>query len=646
MSYQQQNGYQQNQPQFGPHGFGPHGGNFGFQPNQNNYQNNQPFPGRNNQYGFNQPHGGFPPRGNFQPQGFYPQQNQQQEPEPAHEHPINFEGNINEKCKVCIQYIGENGGYKCKDCPIVLCLNCSQKIFYENKNKQVHPHDLLLTDRNSWTCNICKNSYGDNASFYCKQCDFDVCDKCYLNQNMPRPPFPQSQPQSNQQPLFPQQQPYNQPQFQPPYSNPQFQPRPSFPNPQFPQNNTNQQYSSYQPAYAQQQDMNQPQGGYQQENFVPQEQNYYQQGYQEEEPQPESEHEHPLNYEEKINEKCRLCLQYIGENTGYKCEDCPIALCLNCSDKMFYGNKNKQIHQHELFLKDRNNWNCQICKKYKTENASFHCNQCNFECCDECYMGPQQGYQFQNEPNMQQNYQQTQPGYNQNQEQENYESFHEHPLNYEPKLNDNCKICSKKIEDKEGYKCKECPIVLCLDCINNIFYGTKNKSLHDHDLILKNRVNWKCNVCQKKKGNASFYCTECDFDACCDCYLGKSKQEAQINYQISEDYHPETISNEESGHYHPLNYKDNIKEKCQLCLNIIKNKKGYKCKFCSLTLCFDCTNKIFKKEKNKSVHKDDLLLMPRKIWRCNVCKKQFRNKASFYCKKCDFDSCVDCYIKK
>ena len=658
MFYQQQNGYPQNQPQFGPHGFGPHGGNFGFQPNQNNYQPNQPFPGKNIHQGFNQPHGGFPPRGNFQPQqGFYPQQNQQQEPEPAHEHPLNYEGRINEKCKICMQYIGENAGYKCKDCPIVLCLNCSQKIFYENKNKHLHQHDLLLTDRNSWTCNICKTSYGDNASFYCQKCDFDVCDKCYLNQNIPKqPPFPQPQPPTNQQPPFNPQQPYNQhnqshPQFQPPYPEPQFQPQPSFPKPQFPQfpqNNTNQQYQypPHQPAYAQQQNIDQSQGGYQNENFVPQEQNYYQQGYQEEELQPESDHEHPLNYEGRINEKCKLCLQYIGDNAGYKCKDCPIVLCLNCSDKIFYGNKNKQIHQHELFLKDRNNWNCQICKKYKTENASFQCNQCNFECCDECFMGPQQGIQFQNEPNMQQNYQQMQPGYTQNLQQENYDSFHEHPLNYEQRLNDNCKVCSIKIDGKEGYKCKECPLILCLECLNNIFYGTKNKSLHNHDLILQNRTNWKCNICKKKNGNASFYCKECDFDACCDCYLGKTKQGFQINYQISEDYHPETISIEETGHEHPLNYNVNLKEKCGLCLNSVKNKKGYKCKFCSLTLCLNCTNKIFKKEKNKSVHKDDLLLMSRKSWRCNLCKKQFKNIVSFYCKKCDFDSCVDCYIKK
>ena len=673
MSYQQQNYYPQNPPHFGLHGFGPHGGNFGFHPNQNNYQYNQPFPGRNNGHDFNQPHGGFPPRGNFQPQGF----NQQQQPEPAHEHPLNFEERINEKCKICFQNIGENGGYKCKECPIVLCLNCAQKIFFENKNKQIHQHDLLLTDRNSWTCNVCKNSYGDNASFYCQQCDFDACDKCYLNQNIPKPPFPQPQPQSNQQPPFQQQQSYNQPSFRPPYPQPQFQPQPqtqspypmpqfqpqpqpqppypqphfqpppqpqpSYPRPQFPQNKSEQQYPPQQPVYPQQPNENQSQGGYQGENFAPQEQNYYQQGYQEEEEQPESEHEHPLNYEQTINEKCRICLQYIGEKAGYKCKDCPIVLCLNCSDRIFYGDKNKQIHQHELFLVDRNNWNCQICKKYKTENASFHCNQCNFECCDECFLKPQQGYQFQKEENLQQNYQQMHPEQTQNQEQDDYESFHDHPLNYEEKLNDNCKICTKNIGGKEGYKCKDCPIVLCLECLNRIFYGTKNKSLHNHELILKDRANWKCNICKKKNGNAAFYCTQCDFDACCDCFLGKSNQ---IKYQISEDYHPQTITKEESFHEHPLNYTDNLKGKCELCKNSINNKKGYKCNVCSLVLCLNCSNKIFTNEKNKSVHKDDLLLMSRKAWRCNVCKNHFKNIPSFYCQKCDFDACVDCYIKK
>ena len=133
----------------------------------NNLNNLNNFNFNNNPYIYPQP-------------GFNQSQFQPPEPEPAHEHPLNFEGTINEKCKICLLNIGDKGGYKCKDCPIILCLDCSQKIFYGIKKKQIHQHDLLLQDRNSWTCDICKTSYMDNASFHCEKCDFDACEQCYL----------------------------------------------------------------------------------------------------------------------------------------------------------------------------------------------------------------------------------------------------------------------------------------------------------------------------------------------------------------------------------------------------------------------------------------------------------------------------------
>ena len=78
-----------------------------------------------------------------------------------------------------MQNIGGKGGYKCKECQLTLCLNCTDKVFYGGK-KSVHPHDLTLKKRNSWKCDKCKKFYKGNASFYCKQCDFDMCDKCYF----------------------------------------------------------------------------------------------------------------------------------------------------------------------------------------------------------------------------------------------------------------------------------------------------------------------------------------------------------------------------------------------------------------------------------------------------------------------------------
>ena len=115
------------------------------------------------------------------PQGWGPQPGGQQQPESAHEHPLNHLPNLVEECKVCMRNIGGQAGYKCNSCPMTLCLGCSNKIFYGNKKKGAHIHPLALKDRNSWKCDLCKKTYKSVASFYCKQCDFDVCSSCYIS---------------------------------------------------------------------------------------------------------------------------------------------------------------------------------------------------------------------------------------------------------------------------------------------------------------------------------------------------------------------------------------------------------------------------------------------------------------------------------
>ena len=87
---------------------------------------------------------------------------------------------VNDTCKICLQNIGGQAGYTCGQCKVVLCLMCSNKIFYGTKQKSAHAHPLALRLRNSWKCDLCKKMYKGTASFYCKQCDFDACDKCYL----------------------------------------------------------------------------------------------------------------------------------------------------------------------------------------------------------------------------------------------------------------------------------------------------------------------------------------------------------------------------------------------------------------------------------------------------------------------------------
>ena len=605
----QQGGYMNNQQFFNQNGTVPDQ----HIPYQNNFPQNQQFPGNMNQQGFNQPQQqmGFPPQGpNFYQQGFYQPQYQQPEPESRHEHPLDFNGKIDDKCKICLINVGDKGGYKCKECPIILCINCSQRIFYGIKNNQIHEHDLFLTDRNNWNCNLCKKNYSENASFYCKNCNFDVCDKCFIVENQPQPQAP---PQQYQQQYY---QPYQQ------------------------------------EAYAQQQ------GGYQQyqdgNNYPYQGQEQYQMQ-QDEELQPESDHEHPLNYESSLNNNCLLCLKSIGGKDGYKCNECPMILCLDCSDKVFYGMKNKSVHEHELMLKVRNIYRCKVCNKPRKSKASFYCSQCNFDVCSDCYIdvnGQGNQQQQQNNYNTSQNQQYQQGAYAQGQgyyeEQEpEAESTHEHPLHYEQKSNFTCRLCRLKKNGEEGYKCKDCPLVLCFNCSDRIFYGNKKKSLHQHDLHLRERNKWKCNICKNSnKANASFYCSKCDFDACADCFIDNKANKVNNNNVPNNQQQPQQQKSVENIHEHPLNYEEKLKDTCKLCSKKINNQKGYKCKQCPLVLCSDCSNKVLNKEKNKSVHQHDLILNNRKSWKCNVCNKQFKNIPSFYCKQCDFDSCVNCYLKK
>ena len=100
-------------------------------------------------------------------------------PDSSHEHGLTKSPSYDE-CKICQKQIGGNPAFVCRECVLVLCLNCSNAIFFGNKAKQLHPHPLALKVRNHWICDICKLKFTGVASFYCSYCDFDVCSKCYV----------------------------------------------------------------------------------------------------------------------------------------------------------------------------------------------------------------------------------------------------------------------------------------------------------------------------------------------------------------------------------------------------------------------------------------------------------------------------------
>ena len=332
---------------------------------------------------------------NYMSQGGFSQQGgNQQQPESAHEHPLNYIQQLNDQCKVCMKNIGGKDGYKCNSCEIVLCFNCANKIFYGNKKKSAHSHPLALKPRISWKCDLCQIIYQGVASFYCKKCDFDVCEKCYLDEGgythqqggyahqqggyqQQQGGYQQQQGGYTYQQGGYQQQQGGYPQQQGGYQ----QQQGGYPQQQGGYQQQQGGYSQQQGGYQQQQgDYPQQQGGYpQQQGGYPQQQGGCQQ-------QPESAHEHPLNYSQQLNEQCKICMQNIGGQQGYKCNSCNIVLCLNCANRVFYGNKKKSAHYHPLALRFRESWKCDICKIVYRGSASFYCKQCDFDACDKCYL--------------------------------------------------------------------------------------------------------------------------------------------------------------------------------------------------------------------------------------------------------------------
>ena len=98
---------------------------------------------------------------------------------PPHEHEF-IQESSNDKCKVCQNSLGGTSAFVCHGCPLVLCNKCDNAISNANKDKKVHDHPLVLTFRNNWKCDLCKQKFKKTASFYCSPCDFDACSKCYV----------------------------------------------------------------------------------------------------------------------------------------------------------------------------------------------------------------------------------------------------------------------------------------------------------------------------------------------------------------------------------------------------------------------------------------------------------------------------------
>ena len=113
-------------------------------------------------------------------QGAQPQQQfMNQNNSIPHEHPVS-NGILTTmlKCDICGNHGTNQPCYSCRQCDLDICQNCCNKIFFSTQ-KNIHPHQLLLiTHKNDWLCNVCRN-YSRKVSMNCKNCNYNCCINCY-----------------------------------------------------------------------------------------------------------------------------------------------------------------------------------------------------------------------------------------------------------------------------------------------------------------------------------------------------------------------------------------------------------------------------------------------------------------------------------
>ena len=206
--------------------------------------------------------------------------------------------------------------------------------------------------------------------------------------------------------------------------------------------------------------------------------------------------------------------------------------------------------------------------------------------------------------------------------------IHNHPLSNGPINNEKCTICNEERSCDKGYRCYQCPLVICDKCANNIRVEYYYNFKHGHPLYLINEGNRECNICQRQTNFITFFfnCRRCNYNICLNCFTPERKKD---------DY---------TLHEHPLKYyNDSNPMKCQICEK--EAKCGYKCNICKVELCQECAYNIFSQNKRYELHNHPLYLTLRDRWNCTKCQCGFRNNISFSCKNCYIDICVKCFLE-
>jgi len=84
-------------------------------------------------------------------------------------------------CNACTSSYENNFSYYCYECDFDLCENCFKLSKSKTPKNYDHPHQLSVKEltKNLFICDNCKSRYDrETIRFRCNRCDFDLCFKC------------------------------------------------------------------------------------------------------------------------------------------------------------------------------------------------------------------------------------------------------------------------------------------------------------------------------------------------------------------------------------------------------------------------------------------------------------------------------------
>jgi hypothetical protein len=185
----------------------------------------------------------------------------------------------------------------------------------------------------------------------------------------------------------------------------------------------------------------------------------------------------------------------------------------------FNNNMNNNNNNNNININNNNNMNNNIFDNFGNEDCHFDISNMAYPSQAELEGNEQQSFAFTKDfcPEM-----------SLMADEEVPQEIHIHPIIKFSLSNEICSVCNQKVTCIKGHKCNSCPLRICDECVNLLISHFYSTDKHNHPLVLKEKDNYQCDSCKRSNGfknNFCFYCDQCNFGICLECYIPRNKND-------------------------------------------------------------------------------------------------------------------------